>query len=93
MSAHVFGQIGEAPVFEVGIASRAGASAKILTWGAVLHDLVVPSSRGPQRVILGLRAEDLGCWSGGNLSYSPDAPTEIPGMRLRLTRGGIGGRY
>lgn len=54
MNPNVFGQIDETPVFEVAIASGAGASAKILTWGAVLHDLVVPTSRGPQRVILGL---------------------------------------
>jgi aldose 1-epimerase len=54
LSAHVFGQVDEAPVFEVAIASRAGASAKILTYGAVLRDLTVPSPRGPQRVVLGL---------------------------------------
>ena len=65
MSAHVFGQIDEAPVFEVAIASRAGASAKILTYGAVLRDLVVPSSRGPQRVVLGLNT------LSDYLAYSP----------------------
>ena len=54
MSARVFGQIDQAPVFEVTIASSAGASAKILTYGAVVRDLVVPSARGLQRVVLGL---------------------------------------
>ena len=54
MSVHVFGQIDGAPVMEVEIGSKAGASAKILTWGAVLRDLVVPTARGPQRVTLGL---------------------------------------
>jgi aldose 1-epimerase len=54
VSAHVFGEIDGTRAFEVGIASRAGASAKVLTWGAVLRELVVPSSRGPQRVTLGL---------------------------------------
>lgn len=54
MSAHVFGKIAGAPVFEVDIASKAGARAKILTWGAVLRDLVVPTARGRQRVALGL---------------------------------------
>jgi aldose 1-epimerase len=49
-----FGEIDGAPVFEVAIGSRAGASAKILNWGAVLRDLVVPSAEGPQRVALGL---------------------------------------
>jgi aldose 1-epimerase len=65
VSAHVFGQIDEAPVFEVTIASRAGASAKILTYGAVLRDLIVPSSRGPQRVVLGLNT------LSDYLAYSP----------------------
>jgi aldose 1-epimerase len=41
---------------EVEIASRAGARAKILTWGAVLRDLVVPSAAGFQRVTLGLNS-------------------------------------
>src|SRR5208283_5849749 len=54
VSAHVFGQIDEAPALEVTVTSKAGATANILTWGAVLRDLVVPSSRGPQRVTLGL---------------------------------------
>ncbi|MBV8472995.1 MAG: galactose mutarotase, partial [Hyphomicrobiales bacterium] len=54
MSVHVFGEIADAPVLEVAIASKAGAQAKILTWGAVLRDLVVPSANGEQRVTLGL---------------------------------------
>ena len=54
MSAQAFGEIDGAPVFEVTIASRAGASAKILTYGAVVRDLVVPASNGLQRVVLGL---------------------------------------
>jgi aldose 1-epimerase len=65
MSVHLFGEIGEAPVFEVAIASKAGASAKILSWGAVLRDLVVPSPRGPQRVTLGLNT------IGDYLEHSP----------------------
>ena len=54
MSVHVFGMIGGSPVMEIQIGSQAGAHAKILTWGAVLRDLVVPSSTGMQRVTLGL---------------------------------------
>ena len=54
MSAELFGRIDGAPVFEVAIASRAGASAKILSWGAVLRDFVAPTAEGPQRVVLGL---------------------------------------
>ena len=65
MSAHVFGQIDDAPVIEVTIEFKAGASARILTWGAVLRDLVVPTAKGPQRVTLGLNSlEDY-------IAYSP----------------------
>jgi aldose 1-epimerase len=65
MSANAFGQIDQAPVFEVTIASQAGASAKILTYGAVVRDLVVPASNGLQRVVLGLNTLD------DYLNYSP----------------------
>ena len=34
MNVHSFGQHDGAPVFEATIASKAGATAKILTWGA-----------------------------------------------------------
>ena len=65
VSANAFGQIDQAPVFEVTIASQAGASAKILTYGAVVRDLVVPASNGLQRVVLGLNTLD------DYLAYSP----------------------
>jgi aldose 1-epimerase len=56
MRVHVFGIIGDAPVMEVEIRSQAGAKAKILTWGAVIRDLVVPLGSGEQRVTLGLNS-------------------------------------
>lgn len=56
MHAHVFGEINGVPVMEVEIGSKAGARAKILTYGAVLRDLLVPTSSGPQRVTLGLNS-------------------------------------
>jgi aldose 1-epimerase len=56
MSVHVFGMIGDAPVMEIELRSQAGARAKILTWGAVLRDLVIPTSSGEQRVTLGLNS-------------------------------------
>jgi aldose 1-epimerase len=65
VSANAFGQIDQAPVFEITIASQAGASAKILTYGAVVRDLVVPASNGLQRVVLGLNTLD------DYLNYSP----------------------
>jgi aldose 1-epimerase len=56
MNIRAFGEAEGAPVVEITIASKAGAVAKILTWGAVLRDLVVPSKNGPQRVTLGLNS-------------------------------------
>jgi len=47
MNMSAFGEIDGVPVIEVTIASKAGAVAKILTWGAVLRDLVVPARAGP----------------------------------------------
>lgn len=47
------------PVEEVVLRSDAGAEARLLTWGAVLRDLHVPSRSGSQRVVLGFdRFED-----------------------------------
>ncbi len=84
MSVHLFGEIGEAAVVEVAIASKAGASAKILNWGAVLRDLVVPSAHGPQRVTLGLNSiEDY-------LAYSPSFGA-VPGrFANRIANGRFG---
>ncbi len=56
MSVEVFGEFEGSPVLGIAIASKAGAQAKIITWGAVLRDLVVPSKNGPQRVTLGLNS-------------------------------------
>jgi aldose 1-epimerase len=56
MSVRIFGDAEGAPVVEVTIASKAGATAKILSWGAVLRDLVVPSRDGPRHVVLGLNS-------------------------------------
>jgi aldose 1-epimerase len=52
----VFGEIDGAPVYEIAIRSKAGASAKVITWGAVVRDLIVPSPGGSQRVVLGFDA-------------------------------------
>jgi aldose 1-epimerase len=59
MSVRAFGQVEGVEVQEVSIRSAAGAEARILTWGAVIRDLVVPAPHGRQRVVLGLnRIED-----------------------------------
>src|SRR5580704_12782438 len=56
MNIRAFGEADGVPIVEITIASRTGAVAKILNWGAVLRDLVVPSKNGPQRVTLGLNS-------------------------------------
>jgi len=56
MNMRVFGEADGVPVVEVTIGSKAGAQAKIISWGAVLRDLVVPTPAGPQRVTLGLNS-------------------------------------
>lgn len=59
MSVTLFGRLDGQEVREVVLASPSGLQARVITWGAVLRDLVVPTSRGPQRVLLGLeRLED-----------------------------------
>jgi len=54
MSVRVFGQAHGQTVHEITIGSAAGAQAKVLTFGALVRDMVVPSAAGPQRVVLGL---------------------------------------
>ncbi|HXZ14982.1 MAG TPA: aldose epimerase family protein [Roseiarcus sp.] len=52
-----FGTVDGVAVDEIALRSNAGATAKIITWGAVVRDLVVPTtSGGPQRVVLGLNS-------------------------------------
>lgn len=49
-----FGTTGGSQVHEVTLSTAAGTQAKVITWGAVLRDFVVPGPRGRQRVVLGL---------------------------------------
>ena len=56
MSLHVFGELDGSAVLEATLKTQAGAEAKILNYGAVLRDLVVPSAKGPRRVTLGLNS-------------------------------------
>ncbi len=53
-----FGSVGDAEVQEVTIRSRGGAEARILTWGAVVRDLRVPTPSGPRGVVLGFDGLD-----------------------------------
>ncbi len=58
MAVERFGTIDGTEVLEVVLRSAAGAEARILTWGAVIRDLVVPTAKGRQRVVLGLNSID-----------------------------------
>jgi len=53
MSATVFGTHEGRDVHEVTLSAPDGTRARIITWGAVIRDLVVPGPGGPQRVVLG----------------------------------------
>ena len=51
-----FGEMDGTPVEEVTIRSPEGGLAKIITWGAVIRDLVVPVGGKPQTTVLGLNS-------------------------------------
>lgn len=53
-----FGRHDGRDTFEVTIRSPAGAEAKIITYGAVVRDLVMPARHGRQRVVNGLETLD-----------------------------------
>lgn len=60
MTRTLFGTLADGtPIHEVVLRSAAGAEARIIEWGAVLRDLVVPHAGSRQRVVLGFpRLED-----------------------------------
>lgn len=56
MSVHSFGRAEGEEIVEIRLESEAGARASILTWGAVVRDLQVPTAGGElHRVVLGFR--------------------------------------
>jgi aldose 1-epimerase len=81
MNIHQFGEVDGNPVFEVTIASAAGAEAKVITWGAVLRDLVVPSPSGPRRVVLGF--EEMAHY----VAHSPYFGANVGRFANRISRG------
>jgi aldose 1-epimerase len=59
MMLSVFGKLDDGtPIREVTLRSAAGAAMKVMEWGAVVRDLVVPAPSGPQRVVLGFHDLD-----------------------------------
>ncbi len=64
MSVKVFGEVDGQTIYEIVLRNASGASASVITWGAVLRDLVVPSAHGLQRVVVGLETlEDYRAYS------------------------------
>jgi aldose 1-epimerase len=56
MSIERFGSLDGQDVLQVSLTGPDGMEMKVLTWGAVVRDLVVPSAAGQQRVVLGLNS-------------------------------------
>ena len=53
----VFGEADSQPIHEVTLRSDTGAEAKVITWGAVLRDLLIPTGgHRTRRVVLGLNS-------------------------------------
>lgn len=49
----LFGTWNGTPIEEVTLGNAAGARVAVLSYGAVVRDMLVPTPRGPQRVVLG----------------------------------------
>jgi aldose 1-epimerase len=56
MTVERFGSVEGQDVLQVTLTGPDGMSMQVLTWGAVVRDLTVPSAAGPQRVVLGLNS-------------------------------------
>jgi aldose 1-epimerase len=52
------GRLENEPVYEIELCNGAGAKASILSWGAVLRDLIIPTPSGPRHVVLGFDSFD-----------------------------------
>lgn len=81
MQVRTFGDADGVEVKEITLQSAGGATASVITWGAVLRDLVVPAPSGPQRVVLGLNSLD------DYRAYSPHFGA-IPGRFANRIAGG-----
>lgn len=58
MSLHDFGKVNGQDVTEIRLANRDGMAASILNFGAIIRDLVVPSTTGHRHVVLGYQSLD-----------------------------------
>ncbi|WP_445502131.1 aldose epimerase family protein [Microvirga sp. G4-2] len=65
MAIERFGSVDGEDVLQITLTGPDGIEMRVLTWGAVIRDLVVPTGNGPQNVLLGLNSiEDY-------IAYSP----------------------
>lgn len=58
MQDRIFGQVNGVDIHEVTLRSDGGVEAKILTWGAAVRDLLIPTPLGKQRVVIGFDTID-----------------------------------
>lgn len=58
MQKRIFGQFDGVDIHEISLRSEMGMEAKVLTWGAAVRDLLIPTSSGQQRVIVGYNTLD-----------------------------------
>ncbi|MBV9221937.1 MAG: galactose mutarotase [Methylobacteriaceae bacterium] len=81
MTMHQFGEVDGHAIFEVALKSAAGAEARVITWGAVLRELVIPARTGPRQVVLGF--ENIADY----LSHSPYFGATVGRFANRISRG------
>jgi len=86
-------------IFEATLSSEAGATARIMTWGAVVHDLQVPLANGRmQRVVLGFadfadypaHSPSMGAIPGRYANRIGNGHLEIDGKTYQLTLNQLG---
>lgn len=56
MTIERFGSVDGEDVLQITLSGPDGIEMRVLTWGAVIRDLVVPTGNGPQNVLLGLNS-------------------------------------
>ncbi|WP_243369525.1 aldose epimerase family protein [Microvirga solisilvae] len=56
MTIERFGSVGGEDVFQITLTGPDGVTMRVLTWGAVMRELIVPTKSGPQGVLLGLNS-------------------------------------
>jgi aldose 1-epimerase len=56
MAIERFGSVDAEDVLQITLTGPGGLEMRVITWGAVIRDLVVPSAGGQQRVVLGLNS-------------------------------------